>query len=269
MKTAINITLFSILVTLFYTYVGWLVPQKEVYPPKSIEISKDMTQEEMIEIGAQIVSGKGTCLACHKMEHAPGERFPALNGMGNVAGTRREGVSAEDYLAEALYDPSAYIVSGFNPGMPPVQKAPINLTDEEILTVIAYLQSLGGEVTVTMETKFSYSGQGASAATASAPPPAPVAVDLTGEEIYAKYNCAQCHSIDADIRMVGPPLHNAGNKYTANELYEAILNPDAKIAESYPPNVMKATLDGTGFYSQVNAKSLNNLVEFLMSKKGN
>ena len=42
---------------------------------------------------------------------------------------------------------------GFNPGMPPISKPPIGLTDDEILAVIAYLQSLGGTTTVTMETK--------------------------------------------------------------------------------------------------------------------
>jgi hypothetical protein len=43
-------------------------------------------------------------------------------------------------------------VKGFNPGMPAIHKPPIGLTDQEILAVIAYLQSLGGTPTVTLET---------------------------------------------------------------------------------------------------------------------
>ena len=35
--------------------------------------------------------------------------------------------------------------------MPVIHKPPIGLTDEEILAVIAYLQSMGGEVTVDLE----------------------------------------------------------------------------------------------------------------------
>ncbi len=63
------------------------------------------------------------------------------------------GLSDVDYLAQSLYEPSAFIVPGFNPGMPVINKPPIGLTDEEILAVIAYLQSLGGKVTVTMSSK--------------------------------------------------------------------------------------------------------------------
>jgi hypothetical protein len=37
--------------------------------------------------------------------------------------------------------------------MPVINKPPIGLTDQEILAVIAYLQSLGGKVTVTMDSK--------------------------------------------------------------------------------------------------------------------
>jgi hypothetical protein len=37
--------------------------------------------------------------------------------------------------------------------MPVINKPPIGLSDQEILAVIAYLQSLGGKTTVTMESK--------------------------------------------------------------------------------------------------------------------
>jgi hypothetical protein len=55
-----------------------------------------------------------------------------------------------------MYEPDAYIVPGFNPGMPVINKPPIGLTDQEILTVIAYLQSLGGTPTVTLQTTHRY-----------------------------------------------------------------------------------------------------------------
>ena len=40
--------------------------------------------------------------------------------------------------------------------MPPVNQPPIGLTDQEILCVIAALQTLGGTPTVTLETKHNY-----------------------------------------------------------------------------------------------------------------
>ena len=66
------------------------------------------------------------------------------------------GLSDVEYFAQTLYDPNAYIVPGFKPGMPVINKPPIGLTDQEILCVIAYLQSLGGKPTVTLQTKHHY-----------------------------------------------------------------------------------------------------------------
>jgi hypothetical protein len=69
-----------------------------------------------------------------------------------------------------MYEPNAYIVQGFNPGMPVINKPPVGLTDQEILCVIAYLQSLGGTPTVTLQTTHKY--RGAAAAPGGAQPPA-------------------------------------------------------------------------------------------------
>ena len=55
-----------------------------------------------------------------------------------------------------MYDPNAFVVAGFNPGMPVINRPPIGLTDQEILCVIAYLQSLGGTPTVTLQTAHRY-----------------------------------------------------------------------------------------------------------------
>lgn len=160
MKNFLKIFLFTLLVTGFYTYVGQMVPQTEVYPPKDREIKADMTTDEMVEAGQEIVGGKGTCMGCHTLGADKAGRFPDLGGIGARAASRKPGMSDVDYLAECLYAPNAYIVPGFNPGMPQINKPPIGLSDGEILAVIAYLQSLGGEPTVTMKTKLKYAGGG-------------------------------------------------------------------------------------------------------------
>jgi hypothetical protein len=57
--------------------------------------------------------------------------------------------------------------------MPPVNQPPIGLTDQEILCVIAALQTLGGTPTVTMKTTHRYLGGAATpggAQPAAAPP---------------------------------------------------------------------------------------------------
>ncbi|RMH22428.1 MAG: hypothetical protein D6696_03480 [Acidobacteria bacterium] len=158
----IPVTLQLVIITLaltgFYTMVGQAVPQKEVHPPEVIEIPTTISTAEMVEIGKSIFEGKGLCSTCHTIGKSGALRFPDLAGIAERAATRKPGYTALDYLAESLYEPDAYVVPGFNPGMPVINKPPVGLTDQEILTVIAYLESLGGEPTVTMETKLVYTG---------------------------------------------------------------------------------------------------------------
>lgn len=156
MKNALKLALFTLLVTAFYTYVGHMVPQAEVHPPKERVLNPDMGVEEMIEAGQEIVGGKGTCMSCHTVGASGSLRFPDLAGVGERAKHRKPGYSDVDYLAETLYEPNEFIVPGFNAGMPAINKPPIGLSDAEMLCVVAYLQSLGGTATVNMKTRLKY-----------------------------------------------------------------------------------------------------------------
>ena len=155
----------------FYTYVGQMVPQKEVQPPKETAFGAGMSTGDMVKIGREIMEGKGICLTCHTIGKTGALRFPDLAGVGERAKTRVAGMSDVEYFAQTLYDPTAFVVPGFPPAMPPVNLPPIGLTDQEILCVIAALQSLGGTPTVTLETKHHYN----SGAAAPGAPPAPAA----------------------------------------------------------------------------------------------
>lgn len=167
---SLRIAALAIATTAFYTYVGQLVPQKEVQPPVEVAISKDMPPEEMVRVGREIMDGKGLCFTCHTMGKSGVLRFPDLDGIGSRAATRVPGLSDVDYLAQSIYEPDKYIVPGFNPGMPAINKPPIGLTDDEILAVIAYLQSLGGTVNVTMQTKLPWQAGGTGGAPSVTPP---------------------------------------------------------------------------------------------------
>ncbi|MEP7009373.1 MAG: cytochrome c [Acidobacteriota bacterium] len=172
---SLRIAALAVATTGFYTYVGQLVPQKEVHPPEDIVLAKDMKPEEMQKVGRQIMEGKGLCFTCHTIGKSSGPfRFPDLGGIGSRAGTRIPGMSDVEYIAQSMYEPAKFIVPGFNPGMPEISKPPIGLTDDEILAVIAYLQSLGGTTTVTMQTKLPWqAGGGGDAAIGATPPAAP------------------------------------------------------------------------------------------------
>ena len=145
----------------FYAYVGQMVPQKEVYPPQEIVVRTDLTTADMVKVGREIMEGKGLCVTCHTFGKTGALRFPDLAGVGVRAKSRVPGLSDVEYFAQTLYEPNAFIVPGFNPGMPTINKPPIGLTDEEILCVIAYLQSLGGTPTVTLQTKHHYNSAAA------------------------------------------------------------------------------------------------------------
>jgi len=157
----------------FYGYVGQMVPQNEVQPPEEILIRTDLTTADMVTVGRQIMDGKGLCFTCHTIGRTGALRFPDLEGVDVRAQSRVPGLSAVEYFAQSMYEPDAYIVQGFNPGMPVINKPPIGLTDQEMLTVIAYLQTLGGTPTVTLQTTHRYRAAPATPAGAPAPAAAP------------------------------------------------------------------------------------------------
>ena len=163
--------------TIFYGYVGQLVPQKEVQPPQEMALKKDLSTAEMAKVGREIMEGKGLCLTCHTIGKTGALRFPDLAGVDARAPTRVPGLNDVEYFAQSMYEPTAFVVPGFPPAMPPINKPPIGLTDDEILCVIAYLQSLGGTSTVTLQTKHHYNGGAAPAGAApgAAPAAAPAA----------------------------------------------------------------------------------------------
>ncbi len=152
----IRIVALVLATTGFYTYVGQMVPQKEVQPPQETALSSDMTTADMVKVGREIMEGKGICLTCHTIGKTGALRFPDLAGIGAQAKSRVPGLSDIDYLAQSMYEPTAFVVPGFPPAMPPVNKPPIGLTDQEILCVIAALQTLGGTPTVTLKTTHRY-----------------------------------------------------------------------------------------------------------------
>ena len=159
--------------TAFYGYVGQLVPQREVQPPQETVIRSDLTTADMVKIGGELMVGKGLCLTCHTIGQTGALRFPDLQGVAVRAQSSVAGLSEVEYFAQSMYEPDVYIVPGFNPGMPVINRPPIGLTDPEILCVIAFLQTLGGTPTVTLQTAHRY--YGGAPAPGGATPPAPPA----------------------------------------------------------------------------------------------
>jgi mono/diheme cytochrome c family protein len=88
--------------TALYTYIGQLVPQKEVQPPAAaIELAADATPADLAALGYEIANTKGLCFTCHTVGHGgeAGLRFPDLDGIAVRAEDRIEGLDALQYLA--------------------------------------------------------------------------------------------------------------------------------------------------------------------------
>jgi hypothetical protein len=188
----------------FYTYVGQMVPQSEVHPPAEIAIKADLTTADMVKVGEEIMGGKGLCLTCHTIGKTGALRFPDLDGIGARAESRVPGLSDIEYLAESLYEPNKFIVQGFNPGMPAINKPPIGLTDQEILCVIAYLQTLGGTPTVTLQSGHRYLSGAPGAAPAPAAPKTGTQLRPNGPSLVAAH-----HGRAASPR---PPIGAVGDR---------------------------------------------------------
>jgi mono/diheme cytochrome c family protein len=81
------------------------------------------------------------CNTCHSLQ--PGEDLvgPSLAGIGNQAGTRVSGQSAEAYLRESVTDPDAHVVEGYNANIMPAVYAS-QLSDQQIQDLVAYMLTL-------------------------------------------------------------------------------------------------------------------------------
>jgi mono/diheme cytochrome c family protein len=92
--------------------------------------------------GEQIFTAAG-CAGCHTFAPAGsnGTIGPNLNELAAVAGEREPGKSAEEYLRESLTMPEAFLAPGFGNAMPSFEG---RLTDEQIQTLVEYLQQNGG-----------------------------------------------------------------------------------------------------------------------------
>ena len=61
------------------------------------------------------------CGACHKHEKGgiAGAIAPDLTHVGSIAGKRKPGMNAKDYIRESILNPTAFVVPGMPPIMPP------------------------------------------------------------------------------------------------------------------------------------------------------
>lgn len=114
----------------------------EVMEPKDFDnwLSGNANQTSPAAAGHALFETLG-CASCHGA-NGEGGRGPALLGVygNNVVLSNGPTVRADEgYLRESIVNPQAKIVNGFNPIMPSFQG---QVTEEQLLTLVAYMKSL-------------------------------------------------------------------------------------------------------------------------------
>jgi len=114
-------------------------------------LSGNANQMSPAAAGQQMFESLG-CASCHGA-NAEGGRGPALLGVygSNVVLNTNQNVRADEaYLRESILNPQAKIVNGFGPIMPSFQG---QLSEEQLLQLVAYIKSLSTPRTETPTTK--------------------------------------------------------------------------------------------------------------------
>src|SRR5881296_2068824 len=146
----VKASLFALAIMGSYTYFANSIPQIESKPPQELSLEGgNVTPAQLVKAGEEIFHTKGSCEICHRIGQK-GTRAPDLAGIGARAGKTKPGMSAKQYILESLLQPQAYVVEGYPPIMPAVDKPPIALNRSEVWALVAFLESLGGTVDVTL-----------------------------------------------------------------------------------------------------------------------
>lgn len=243
-----------------YTLIANKIPQVQSEVPRALTLGADVTPEQLAQAGEQVFTGIGGCTTCHGL----GTRAPNLltdeKGQGPIGarcGKREAGKDCKAYLHEALTQPGAFVVTGYEPIMPDMTRT---LSPQQIWAVIAYLESQGGTITVT--------ASDVPAASQGGPTPGATPGIAGGSSdpmtIIRGAGCIGCHKVGAEGGAVGPDLTHVGGRLSPAGIREAILLPNAKVTKGFErfAGVMPKV-----FGDQLTANQLEALVNFLAGRK--
>jgi mono/diheme cytochrome c family protein len=277
MKVPVRIAILVVAVCAFYTYVGNSVPQAEQHPPK--DVGAGASPAELAQAGSEIFTG--ACAQCHGVPGQGGtERAPDLGGVAQRSEQRArqraeqtgEPYTGDDYLAESLMSPGAYLAER-QPGQPFGNIMSFRLEPMQTLAVLAYLQSLGGEPSVTVDGPV-WTRWGASLMAQAAPgAPAPAREVGPPEQIVRNYGCVGCHDLVGQNIPPGggPPLSDIGARMSVGDILMQILDPDSQIAAprgavTFARGILMPAI--AGFLADAKPADLLALATWLSEKKG-
>jgi mono/diheme cytochrome c family protein len=267
MRVPVGVKVGLVALAVMGSYSGYAnyIPQIESKPPQELSLEGgNVTPAQLVKAGEEIYKTKGTCEICHSIGQK-GMRAPDLAGMGARAAKTKPGMSAKAYIIESLIKPTAYIVEGYPPIMPAVDKPPIGLNRSELWALTAFLESLGGTVDVALNdipASAGASGGGGGGAAAEVKIPGD---PKGGEGVFqGKGACIACHKAGKiGASPVGPDLSQIAKIQTPDYIMKKILDPKGMgTVAGFPPGVMPQTFGQT-----LTAKEYLDVVAFLLTLK--
>jgi len=237
MANFIRVTVFVLVILGAFYYMASSIPQQASLPPakEQLDPAQIKTKADLVNVGRKLFFGKGQCALCHTIGASHGARAPNLEGVG--AKLTRE------FIYESTTQPSKYIYYDYTSSppkpfpaqMPKINKPPVDLSDAELLAVISFVQSLGGEVTVEPRELAAF-----------LPPPVVKGDAEAGRLVFNKLECARCHQ----------QLPSVLAKYASKEsLRAAVVRPAGTTADGKPPHVE--------FDRKLSIKDLDDLMAYL------
>jgi mono/diheme cytochrome c family protein len=258
-----NLKVFAVIMAtlLTYTVVANSIPQVQSEVPEELSFTGEVTAEQLVSAGEQLYNGAGGCTACHGL----GTRAPNLltdqGGQGTIGarcGNRVSGKDCKAYLWESLTEPGAYVVEGFQPIMMDTRRT---LSEPQIWSLVAFLQSHGGEVTVTGEDVKTAAAAPAGGQAAAAPGGSG---SLDPRTIMQENQCLACHKLGAEGGPIGPPFDGMGGRINADRIRRGIIEPNAETAQGFEG--VAGTMPQT-FGQQLSAAQVEALVKYLSGLK--
>lgn len=257
-RTNLAILTLTIGVIGFYTAVAHLIPQLQSEVPAAVSLGAGASPEELVAAGEQIYNQ--VCTACHGL----GTRAPNLltdhGGQGPI-GQRCAaalGEGCKDYLHRSLLSPGDSGLTGFQNIMPVMTT---QLGGDQIWAVVAFLQSQGGEVTVSAS---DLAAAGAAGAAAGAAPASPISGTTDPRQLLTQNACLGCHPIDGAGPPIGPSFDGIGRRLSADRIRRGILFPNADTAQGF---AQFAGMMPQTFGTQLSAAQLEAIVQFLAGRK--
>lgn len=261
-RTNLSVAFVGLMVIGFYTSIAHIIPQLRSEVPAELDLSAGVTADALVNAGQQLFEGAGGCTACHGL----GTRAPNLltdhggeGPIGNRCGRRAADLDCKAYLYQSLIEPGAVVVAPFSPIMPDARR---QLSVDQIWALVAFLQSQGGEVTVTADDIPARTDAGDPAPAA---PAATVFSDVSDpRQLLGDNACLGCHVLDGTGGPVGPAFDGIGGRLDPAAIRKAILDPNADVSAGFE---QVAGMMPTTFGSQLSGQQVEIIVTFLAGLK--